>query len=285
MKNTFKSAFIATLPVLTGYLVLGFGFGIILRANGYGMFQNTPLVVLVDETSASASEIIAGTIQDNDRGTIIGRRSFGKGLVQQPFNFSDGSQARLTIARYYTPSGRCIQKPYTRGKAEDYETDIWNRYLHGEFFNADSIHLADSVEYFTKNGRVVYSGGGIMPDVFVPRDTTDITPYFTKLVNKALIYKFALKYTEAHRAELKEFTDWQSLNAHLNTLGLFDQLVDYAAKEDVTGSNTDKRISNKLINEHINSYIVRNILGDEGFYPLLYTTDETVLEALKQIEE
>ena len=256
-----------------------------IKANGNGSFKSMPLIVLIDEFSGSASEIFAGAMQDNDRATIIGRRSFGKGLVQQPFNFNDGSQARLTIARYYTPSGRCIQKPYTPGKAEDYETDIWNRYLHGEFFNADSIHLADSVEFFTKNGRIVYGGGGIMPDVFVPRDTTDITPYFTKLVNKALIYKFALKYTEAHRAELKEFSDWQSLNAHLNTLGLFDQLVAYAAKEDVIGSNTDKRISHKLINEHINSYIVRNILGDEGFYPLLYSTDETVLEALKQVEE
>ena len=255
-----------------------------IKATGNGSFKSMPLIVLIDEFSGSASEIFAGAMQDNDRATIIGRRSFGKGLVQQPFNFSDGSQARLTIARYYTPSGRCIQKPYTPGKAEDYETDIWNRYLHGEFFNADSIHLADSVEYFTKNGRIVYGGGGIMPDVFVPRDTTDITPYFTKLVNKALIYKFSLKYTEAHRAELKEFTDWQSLNAHLNTLGLFDQLVAYAAKEDVTGSNTDKNISRALINEHINSYIVRNILGDEGFYPLLNTTDETVIEALKQVE-
>ena len=255
-----------------------------IKATGNGSFKSMPLIVLIDEFSGSASEIFAGAMQDNDRATIIGRRSFGKGLVQQPFNFSDGSQARLTIARYYTPSGRCIQKPYTPGKAEDYETDIWNRYLHGEFFNADSIHLADSVEYFTKNGRIVYGGGGIMPDVFVPRDTTDITPYFTKLVNKALIYKFSLKYTEAHRAKLKEFTDWQSLNDYLNTLNLFDQLVTYAEKEDVTGSNNDKNISRALINEHINSYIVRNILGDEGFYPLTYSTDETVIEALKQIK-
>ena len=254
-----------------------------IKATGNGSFKNTPLIVLIDEFSGSASEIFAGAMQDNDRGTIIGRRSFGKGLVQQPFNFSDGSQARLTIARYYTPSGRCIQKPYTRGKAEDYETDIWNRYIQGEFFNADSIHLADSVEYYTKNGRIVYGGGGIMPDIFVPRDTTDITPYFTKLVNKALIYKFALKYTEAHRSELKKYTDWQSLNTYLNTQGLFNQLVAYAEKENITGSNKDKDISRSLINEHINSYIVRNILGDEGFYPLLYTTDETVLKALSTL--
>lgn len=256
-----------------------------IKANGNGSFKNMPLTVLIDEFSGSASEIFAGAMQDNDRGTIIGRRSFGKGLVQQPFNFSDGSQARLTIARYYTPSGRCIQKPYTRGKAEDYETDIWNRYIHGEFFNADSIHLTDSVEYHTKEGRIVYGGGGIMPDIFVPRDTSDISPYFTKLVNKALIYKFALKYTESHRAELKQYTDWQSLNKYLTSQNLFDQLATYAAKEGVSGSANDKRISYKLINEHINSYIVRNILGDEGFYPLIYSTDETVIEALKRIEQ
>ena len=131
----------------------------------------------------------------------------------------------------------------------------------------------------------MYGGGGIMPDIFVPRDTSDISPYFTKLVNKALIYKFALKYTEAHRAELKQYTDWQSLDQHLSSLNLFDQLVAYAEKEDVTGSANDKRTSHKLICEHINSYIVRNILGDEGFYPLTYSTDKTVIEALKQIED
>ena len=253
------------------------------KATGNGSFKNIPLIVLIDEFSGSASEIFAGAMQDNDRGTIIGRRSFGKGLVQQPFNFSDGSQARLTIARYYTPSGRCIQKPYTRGKAEDYETDIWNRYIHGEFFNADSIHLADSIEYHTKNGRIVYGGGGIMPDIFVPRDTSDISTYFTKLVNKALIYKFALKYTEAHRTELKQYTDWQTLDKYLSSLNLFDQLVTYAEKENITGSAHDKQTSYKLINEHINSYIVRNILGDEGFYPLTYSTDETVETALQSL--
>ncbi len=253
------------------------------KATGNGSFKNIPLIVLIDEFSGSASEIFAGAMQDNDRGTIIGRRSFGKGLVQQPFNFSDGSQARLSIARYYTPSGRCIQKPYTRGKAEDYETDIWNRYIHGEFFNADSIHLADSIEYHTKNGRIVYGGGGIMPDIFVPRDTSDISTYFTKLVNKALIYKFALKYTEAHRTELKQYTDWQTLDKYLSSLNLFDQLVTYAEKENITGSANDKQTSYKLINEHINSYIVRNILGDEGFYPLTYSTDETVETALQSL--
>ena len=255
-----------------------------IKATGSGSFKKMPLTVLIDEFSGSASEIFAGAMQDNDRATIIGRRSFGKGLVQQPFNLSDGSQVRLTIARYYTPSGRCIQKPYTRGNAEDYETDIWNRYIHGEFFNADSIHLTDSIEYRTKNGRIVYSGGGIMPDIFVPRDTSDISPYFTKLVNKALIYKFALKYTENNRTKLKEYTNWLPLNEYLNSLNLFDQLVTYAEKNGVTGSEKDKHTSYKLINEHINSYIVRNILGDDGFYPLLYSTDKTVKEALKLFE-
>lgn len=251
------------------------------RANGTGSFKNMELAVLIDEFSGSASEIFAGAIQDNDRGIIIGRRSFGKGLVQQPFNFADGSQARITVARYYTPSGRCIQKPYVRGAAEDYATDIWNRYLHGEFFSADSIHLQDSVKYETVNGRAVYGGGGIMPDIFVARDTVGVSEYFTRLVNKALIYKFALQYTEEHRTELKNFSDWKELDAYLTGRNLFAQMVDFGEKNGVKGTSEQKRKSYKLICEHINSYIVRNILGDNGFYPLLYRDDVTVEKAVE----
>lgn len=254
-------------------------------ANGNGSFQNTKLVVLIDEFSGSASEIFAGAIQDNDRGTIIGRRSFGKGLVQQPFNFSDGSQARLTIARYYTPSGRCIQKPYEQGKSDDYESDIWNRYLHGEFFSADSIHQADSIEYKTKEGRIVYGGGGIMPDIFVPRDTVGVSKYFTGLVNKALIYKFALQYADANREELSKYRDWKTLNTYLESANMITKLEKYAADKGVIGSAADKKISNKLINRHINSYIIRNILKDEGFYPYINSYDETVNQALEFLSE
>lgn len=255
------------------------------RANGTGSFRDMEMVVLIDEFSGSASEIFAGAIQDNDRGIIIGRRSFGKGLVQQPFNFSDGSQARITVARYYTPAGRCIQKPYVRGEAEDYASDIWNRYLHGEFFSADSIHLQDSVEYRTVGGRVVYGGGGIMPDIFVSRDTLGVSAYFNRLVNKALIYKFALQYTERHRAELKRFDDWKALDVHLSAQNLFPEMVAFGEKNGVKGSDADRRESRSLICEHINSYIVRNILGDDGFFPLLYRDDITVRRAVEELNK
>lgn len=255
------------------------------RANGTGSFQQMPIVVLIDEFSASASEIFAGAIQDNDRGTIVGRRSFGKGLVQQAFRFSDGSEARLTVARYYTPAGRCIQKPYTRGNASDYLSDIWNRYLHGEFFSADSIHLRDSVEYHTVGGRIVYGGGGIMPDVFIPRDTSEVTPYFTRLVNRAVIYKFALHYTEQHRAALSEYTDWQELDRHLSDSDVVTELVAYAkAQYGITPTPAQLRTSRPLIVRHLHSYIVRNVIGDEGFYPLTYRDDPEVLRAISQFD-
>ena len=171
-------------------------------ANGGGRFKDVPLVVLIDNFSASASEIFAGAMQDNDRATIIGRRSFGKGLVQQQMPFEDGSAVRLTVARYYTPSGRCIQKPYTLGDQEDYEKDLLDRWEHGELFSADSIHLKDSTVYYTKSGRKMYGGGGIMPDVFVGRDTTLNTPWYNRCVNMAYTYQFAYKYTDEHRKQL-----------------------------------------------------------------------------------
>lgn len=255
------------------------------RATGTGSFQDMKIAVLIDEFSASASEIFAGAMQDNDRAVIIGRRSFGKGLVQQPFDFKDGSEARITIARYYTPSGRCIQKPYTLGENKDYETDILKRFEHGEFFSADSIHFADSLMYKTVGGRTVYGGGGIMPDIFVPRDTTEISQYFTKLVNKNLIYKFSLQYTENHRAELKSFSSWQTMSKELDSRNMFNQLVAYAAKEGVKGSDKDKKNSYRLINEHIYSYIIRNILGDEEFYPFIYQNDITVKRAIEELSK
>ena len=176
-------------------------------ANGTGSCQNIPLVVLIDQGSASASEIFAGAIQDNDRGTIVGLRSFGKGLVQQPIDFSDGSAIRLTIARYYTPSGRCIQRPYESGKDSKYEMDWLDRYEHGEFFSADSVKLDKNLRYSTSLGRPVYGGGGIMPDVFVPRDTTGITSYLMEVSNKGLLIQFSFQYTDRNRAKLNEFTN------------------------------------------------------------------------------
>lgn len=254
------------------------------RANGTGSFASMPVAVLIDEFSASASEIFAGAIQDNDRGIIIGRRSFGKGLVQQQFTFNDGSEARLTVARYYTPAGRCIQKPYTRGKTEDYETDLWNRFLHGEFFSADSIHLRDSVEYHTVGGRTVYGGGGIMPDIFIPRDTFGITPYFTRLVNRALIYKFALTYTEDNRSVLSQYRDWKTLDEYLTNQNVIELLVKYAEKQGIKPIASQIRISENIMRRHLNSYIVRNVLGDKEFFPLVNRDEPEVQRAIKELD-
>ena len=184
-------------------------------SNGTGSSQEIPVIVLVDEGSASASEIFAGAIQDNDRGTIIGRRSFGKGLVQQPIDFSDGSAIRLTIARYHTPSGRCIQKPYNKGKDENYELDILTRYEHGEFFSQDSIKQDESHIYYTSLGRPVYGGGGIMPDIFVPQDTTGVTSYFSMAVNRGLILQFAFQYTDQNRQTLQKFETSEDMLKYL----------------------------------------------------------------------
>lgn len=256
------------------------------KANGFGSFQKMKLVVLIDEFSGSASEIFAGAIQDNDRGLIIGRRSFGKGLVQRPYNFKDGSELRITTAKYYTPSGRCIQKPYEKGRQTDYDQDIWNRYLHGEFYNADSIKQNDSVEYRTvKKGRIVYGGGGIMPDIFIPRDTTGYSESFSNLVNKTLIYRFSLQYTDKHRAELKKYKDWKSLEAYLIKQNLVQQLVAFAKAEGVTVTAKDLAISKSLISQHINSYIVRNVMTEDDFYQIMNKYDKTVQRAIKELEK
>jgi len=256
-----------------------------IKANGIGSFQEMKVTVLIDEFSGSASEIFAGAIQDNDRGTIIGRRSFGKGLVQQPVTFKDGSEARITIARYYTPAGRCIQKPYERGKQSDYYSDLWNRYVHGEFFNADSIHQNDTTKYYTKEGRVVYGGGGIMPDIFIGRDTIGFTPSFTRLVNKTAIYRFALKYVDTNRAELKKFKSLDELEAYLLKQNLVDELVNFAKSEKIEVTPKDLAISKSLISQHINSYIVRSVLTEDDFYHILNKYDKTVIRAIKETKK
>ena len=253
-------------------------------ANGTGAFQNTKIAVLIDEFSGSASEIFAGAIQDNDRGTIIGRRSFGKGLVQQQFDFADKSAVRLTIARYYTPSGRCIQKPYIKGDSENYEIDIWKRFMHGEFFSEDSIKQNDAVTYKTVGGRPVFGGGGIMPDIFVARDTIGDTPYFHDLVNKNCIYKFALNYTEANRATLSAYKNWEALEKHLIEQNLFQQVVNFGAKQGVKDSPL-KNKSRTLIERQVNAYIIRNILNEDGFFPVLNKYDNTVKKAIEVLNQ
>ena len=250
------------------------------RSNGHGSYKQMPLVVLIDEGSASASEILAGAIQDNDRGTIIGRRSFGKGLVQQPLEFTDGSMMRLTIARYYTPSGRCIQKPYTSGMDRDYEEDLLLRYQSGEFFSQDSIKHTGP-EFYTVLGRTVYGGGGITPDIFVPEDTTDFTTYYREATFSGLILQFGYDYTDQNRQKLSEYEDEESLVKYLKTQNLVEKFAQYADSRGLKRRNLMIQRSHKLLEEFILSRIVYNILDEQSWLQYLNSDDPTVREALR----
>jgi carboxyl-terminal processing protease len=255
------------------------------KSDGQGSCIGVPVVVLIDEFSASASEIFSGAIQDNDRGFIVGRRSFGKGLVQQQFDLSDGSAVRLTVARYYTPSGRSIQKPYIKGKADDYQLDIYNRYRHGEFDSKDSIRVADSLKYKTRKGRTVYGGGGIMPDYFVPRDTSEYTPYLNKVINYSYLYQFAFQYTDQNRAKLNTYKSWQQMGAYLDSQDLLGKFTAFAKTKGVQPNPRDIAISKRMITNLLQSYITRNVLGDDGFYPLFYKYDKTVAKGLEVVKQ
>ena len=250
------------------------------RSDGRGSYQKIPLVVLIDEGSASASEILAGAIQDNDRGTIIGRRSFGKGLVQQPIEFSDHSLIRLTIARYYTPSGRCIQKPYTSGSDKTYEEDLLTRYQHGEFFNQDSIKHTGP-EYHTGNGRIVYGGGGITPDIFVPEDTLGMTSYYKEASMTGLILQFAFNYTDENRNKLKELKDAWEMEKYLKNQNSVEKFVSWADKNGLKRRNLMVKKSYKLLERYINSRIIYNMLSEEAWTQYLNQDDPAVLEALR----
>ena len=255
------------------------------KADGSGRFKNVPLVVLIDDFSASASEIFAGAMQDNDRAQIIGRRSFGKGLVQQQMPFDDGSAIRLTVARYYTPSGRCIQKPYTLGDQEDYQKELIERFDHGEFYSADSVHFADTTTYRTKKGRIVHGGGGIMPDVFVGRDTTLNTPWYNQCVNLAYTYQFAYQYTDQHRKEMAQYKDWQSLERYLLKQNILREFVTFAKEKGVEPNESEIAKSKPLMVRLLNAYIVRNMLGDEGFFPLFERDDEITKKAVELLSK
>lgn len=252
------------------------------RATAQGEFESGELVVLIDEWSASASEILAGAVQDNDRGTIIGRRSFGKGLVQEPVMFRDGSGMRLTIARYYTPTGRSIQKPYDQGVDKYYE-DLGNRLMHGEFEEADSIRHADSLRFITPGGKVVYGGGGIMPDIFIPIDTAGISDYFLAIRNTGLIYRYALKFTEDNRGTLTKLSDLPTLTKWLDSQNLLSKFVTYAGQNGVPARNDQIAVSGKIIDVQLKAYIVRNMLDNKGFYPVWQEIDKTLMEALNYI--
>ena len=254
-------------------------------SNGTGSSQTIPLIVLMDEGSASASEIFAGAIQDNDRGTIIGRRSFGKGLVQQPIEFSDGSAIRLTIARYYTPSGRCIQKPYEKGNDAEYEMDIITRYEHGEFFSADSIKQNIKEIYHTSLGRTVYGGGGIMPDIFVPQDTTGMTSYYRMAATRGLIVRYTLDYTDKNRNKLKEYDTPQKMEAYLKTQNLLEKFAEYAEKKGLKRRNILMYKSKQLFEESLYGNIIYNMLGIEAYITYSNLTDKTVQKALEVLEK
>ena len=254
-------------------------------SNGTGSSQTMPLIVLMDEGSASASEIFAGAIQDKDRGTIIGRRSFGKGLVQQPIEFSDGSAIRLTIARYYTPSGRCIQKPYEKGNDAEYEMDIITRYEHGEFFSADSIKQNIKEIYHTSLGRTVYGGGGIMPDIFVPQDTTGMTSYYRMAATRGLIIRYTLDYTDKNRNKLKEYDTPQKMEAYLKTQNLLEKFAEYAEKKGLKRRNILMYKSKQLFEESLYGNIIYNMLGIEAYITYSNLTDKTVQKALEVLEK
>ena len=200
-------------------------------------------------------------------------------------NLSDKSAIRLTVARYYTPSGRSIQKPYVRGKSEDYEMDILNRYKHGEFDSKDSVHVANKLKYKTVGGRTVYGGGGIMPDIFVSRDTTEYTPYLSQVVNHGYLYQYAFQYSDKNRDKLKAFKSWQQMDKYLNDQNLLDEFVQYATGKGVTPNPRQISISKHLLLTQLKAYISRNILGDPGFYPLLYKDDKTVKTALTELKK
>ena len=250
------------------------------NASGKNTWKNFQVYVMIDEFSASASEIFAGAIQDNDRGIVIGRRSFGKGLVQEQIPLTDGSALRLTVARFYTPSGRCIQSSYNNG-TEDYYNNIYERFHNMEQLVADSIHFADSLKYTTKSGRIVYGGGGIMPDFFVPVDTSGNSEYFNSIFRRGLIYSFAYSYADEHRETLSKFTRAGEFDEYLDKKNVLDEFVKYAALKGIPRDNEGLKASAKIINAQIKAYIARNIIGEEGFYPIIQKIDNTLLRTIE----
>jgi len=255
-------------------------------ATDEGDFESGNLVILIDEMSASASEIVAGAIQDNDRGTIIGRRSFGKGLVQEQVELLDGSAIRLTVARYHTPTGRCIQKSYKNGIA-DYDNEFYNRFLDGELLNPDSIHFADSLKFKTPGGKIVYGGGGIMPDVFVPIDSAQNNRFFLLLYNKGIINQFGFDYSDKNRKSLKGL--FINKDSFINSFNIspvvFDEFISYAEKNGVKKDPHGIKVSGDEIRTELKASIGRNLFGNEGYYPIINRIDNTFLKAVNVLNK
>lgn len=250
-----------------------------------GSHPDLDVVVLVDELSASSSEILAGALQDNDRGLVIGRRTFGKGLVQTQIPFADGSAIRLTVARYYTPTGRSIQKPYTNGDEQAYQMDIINRYNRNEFFSADSIHLDTTLRYTTPGGRTVYGGGGIMPDIFIPMDTTGYTAYYNKVWNTNVLYRFTLDFTDRHRAEIDSIKSLEALDSLFAKHDLVSEFTAYAERNGVATHRRQLAVSRATILAQLRAYIGRNTpVGDAGFYYNIYAVDDVLQRAVSEIK-
>ena len=256
-------------------------------SDGSGSSTDLDLVILIDESSASSSEILAGAVQDNDRGTIVGRRSFGKGLVQQQVPYSDGSALRLTIARYYTPTGRSIQKPYQNGHQDDYDMDLVRRYDNNEFFVADSIHFADSLKFTTPKGKIVYGGGGIMPDVFIPLDTLDMTKYYMEVSGRNILYRYTIEYADKHRESLNKVRTIAELKELLDAdKNLMNDFVQYAATKGVKPVYRDIARSRKIIEAQLRAYIGRNtVLEDNGFYSNIIPIDKVLLQSIDILEK
>lgn len=254
-------------------------------ADGSGTFKDEELVVLIDEFSASASEIVAGAMQDNDRATIIGRRSFGKGLVQKQHDLSDGSAIRVTTARYYTPSGRCIQKPFKKGDVEDYQLEIYDRYLSGEAFNADSVKTNRDLLFHTVGGREVYGGGGIMPDIFVPSDTTNINAHYTDIFNSGLIHRFAFEYADSHRSILDGANTADEVIATLPSDGaLLQEFANYMGRNKLPPRWYYLNLSRPLLVNQLKALIARNVLGTAAYYEIANTRDKVVNRALESLK-
>ncbi len=254
-------------------------------SDGNGSFQDAEVAVLIDEFSASASEILAGALQDNDRGLIVGCRSFGKGLVQQEFVLPDSSAIRLTIARYYTPSGRCIQKDYHEGML-NYEKELVDRYLNGELYSRDSMKIDKSQVFTTAFGRTVYGGGGIVPDIFVARDTSGITSYYIEVANAGLLQRYAFNYCDNHRSALKQFDDYrQFLATAPSDDKMLEDFANFAARNGITPRWYYINLSRQVIVTNLKALIARDIFGNQAFYPIINKGDKTIQESLNALNQ
>ncbi len=255
------------------------------NARRKGLLEDMPLAVLIDDESASASEIVAGAVQDNDRGTIVGRRSFGKGLVQEQVMLSDNSAIRITVARYYTPTGRCIQKPFD-GNLEDYLLESYDRYENGELFSADSIHLNDTLKYYTPKGKVVYGGGGIIPDVYVPLVDDSTEYYFNRIVNLGILYQYAFDYCDSHRQDLARYKTVTEFDQSFHvTDAMFNELVSRAEKKNIKGNTLEKQVARRETNILLKAYIARDLFEEEGFYPIYRPMDDMLQKAIEALNQ